>query len=67
MIKRFKKLTVSRIIIDSIKDFFSGESMGLAAGTAFYTIFSLPALLIIILNIGTTIYSETEIKNEILV
>lgn len=40
--------------------------MGLAAGTAFYTIFSLPALLIIILNIGTTLYSETEIKNEIL-
>ncbi|MCL6258180.1 YihY/virulence factor BrkB family protein [Aquiflexum sp. TKW24L] len=66
MIQRFKKLTASKIIIDSIKDFFSGESMGLAAGTAFYTIFSLPALLIIILNIGTTIYSETEIKNEIL-
>jgi membrane protein len=67
MIDRFKKLTLSKIIIDSFKDFFSGESMGLAAGTAFYTIFSLPALLIIILNIGTTIYSETEIKNEILV
>lgn len=66
MIKRFKKLTLYQIIKDSVKDFFSGESMGLAAGTAFYTIFSLPALLIIILNIGTTLYSETEIKNEIL-
>jgi membrane protein len=66
MIKKFKKLTVFQIIKDSFKDFFSGESMGLAAGTAFYTIFSLPALLIIILNIGTTLYSETEIKNEIL-
>lgn len=66
MIKRLRKLTVYQIIIDSFKDFFSGESMGLAAGTAFYTIFSLPALLIIILNIGTTLYSETEIKNEIL-
>jgi membrane protein len=67
MIYRLKKLTASKIIIDSIKDFFSGHSLGLAAGTAFYTIFSLPAFLIIILNIGTTIYSETEIKNEILV
>ena len=67
MIQRFKKLTVFKILKDSFKDFFSGESMGLAAGTAFYTIFSLPALLIIILNIGTTLYSETEIKNEILI
>lgn len=66
MIKRLRKLTVFQIIIDSFKDFFSGESMGLAAGTAFYTIFSLPALLIIILNIGTTLYSETQIKDEIL-
>jgi membrane protein len=66
MIQRLKKITVFKIIIDSFKDFFDGESMGLAAGTAFYTIFSLPALLIIILNIGTTLYTETEIKNEIL-
>jgi membrane protein len=66
MITRLKKLTAFQIIKDSFKDFFSGESMGLAAGTAFYTIFSLPALLIIILNIGTTLYSETEIKAEML-
>jgi membrane protein len=66
MIQRLKKLTVFQIIKDSFKDFFAGESMGLAAGTAFYTIFSLPALLIIILNIGTTLYSETEIKQEML-
>jgi membrane protein len=66
MINSLKKLTVFQIIRDSFKDFFSGESMGLAAGTAFYTIFSLPALLIIILNIGMTLYSETEIKTEML-
>jgi membrane protein len=66
MINRIKKLTVSNIIIDSIKAFFAGQSMGLAAGTAFYTIFSLPALLIIILNIGTTVFSEKKIKNEML-
>lgn len=66
MLKRLRKLRIIDIIRDSIKDFFDGESMGLAAGTAFYTIFSLPALLIIILNIGSTIYSETEIKNELM-
>lgn len=67
MIKRIKKLTVFQILSDSVKDFTSGESMGLAAGTAFYTIFSLPALLIIILNIGGTFYSESEVKSELLV
>lgn len=67
MIKRIKKLTVFQILSDSIKDFTSGESMGLAAGTAFYTIFSLPALLIIILNIGGAFYAESEVKDELLV
>lgn len=66
MFRRIKKLTVYQILKDSIKDFLSGESMGLAAGTAFYTIFSLPAFAIIILNIGTTIYTESEIQTEIL-
>jgi membrane protein len=67
MIKKIKKLTVFQILFDSIKDFTSGESMGLAAGTAFYTIFSLPALLIIILNIGSTFYSESEVQVELLI
>lgn len=67
MIKKIKKLTIFQILSDSVKDFTSGESMGLAAGTAFYTIFSLPALLIIILNIGGTFYSESEVKSELLV
>lgn len=66
MLRRLKRLKTVDIVRDSVKDFLDGESMGLAAGTAFYTIFSLPALLIIILNIGSTIYSETEIKNELL-
>lgn len=66
MIKKIKELTVFQILVDSIKDFTNGESMGLAAGTAFYTIFSLPALLIIVLNIGATFYSESEVKSELL-
>ncbi|WP_291787604.1 YihY/virulence factor BrkB family protein [Cecembia sp.] len=67
MIKKIKNFTIVQILIDSIKDFTSGESMGLAAGTAFYTIFSLPALLIIILNIGATFYSESEVQTELLI
>lgn len=66
MIQKIKKLTAYIILRDSIKDFISGESMGLAAGTAFYTIFSLPAFAIIILNIGTAIFSESEMQAEIL-
>lgn len=64
---KLKELTFFQIIIDSVKDFTSGESSGLAAGTAFYTIFSLPALLIIILNIGTTFISESDFQEEVLV
>ncbi|SIS77625.1 YihY/virulence factor BrkB family protein [Belliella pelovolcani] len=67
MIKRIKKLTFFQIIIDSVKDFGSSDSMSFAASTAFYTIFSMPALLIIILNIGTAFYQESEVKEEIII
>lgn len=70
MIKRLnklKKLTLFQILKDSIVDFTSGESMNLAAATAFYTIFSLPAMLIIVLNIGSAFLSQSEIKDELLI
>ncbi|MCH7399162.1 YihY/virulence factor BrkB family protein [Belliella sp. DSM 107340] len=66
MIKKLKKLTFFQIIIDSVKDFGKSDSMSFAASTAFYTIFSMPALLIIILNIGTAFYQESEIQEEII-
>ncbi|ERM83288.1 ribonuclease BN [Rhodonellum psychrophilum GCM71 = DSM 17998] len=66
MIKRFKELTFFQILFDSIKNFGKSDSMIFSAGTAFYTIFSLPAFLIIILNIGSTFYKESRIKEEIL-
>ena len=61
----FLEIKYVKIIADSIQDFSSNQSMSFAAGTAFYTIFSLPAFLIIILNIGASLYSKTEIRNEI--
>jgi membrane protein len=67
MIQRIKKLSIFKILRDSIIDFKDGESMNLAAGTAFYTIFSLPALLIILLNIGSTFFSQSEMKEELLI
>ncbi|WP_114751912.1 YihY/virulence factor BrkB family protein [Pleomorphovibrio marinus] len=63
---RFKKLTFIEVIVDSVKDFSRSDSITFAACTAFYTIFSLPALLIIVLNIASTFYSETEVREELL-
>ena len=67
MIQRLKKLNLFKILRDSIIDFKDGESMNFAAATAFYTIFSLPALLIILLNIGSTFFSQSEVKEELLI
>lgn len=67
MLEKLKNFAVTKILINSVKDFLQSESVNLAAGTAFYTIFSLPALLIIIMNIGATFYEESEFKDELLV
>lgn len=67
MLDKIKKYSLFKILKDSIFDFTNGESMNLAAATAFYTIFSLPALLLILLNIGATFLSQSEMKDEIMV
>lgn len=67
MLDKIKKYSLFKILKDSIIDFTNGESMNLAAATAFYTIFSLPALLLILLNIGATFLSQSEMKDEIMV
>lgn len=64
-IKSILEFKYVKILVDSIKDFTSNESMNFAAGTAFYTIFSLPALLIIILNLGASLYERSEIREEL--
>lgn len=67
MFKKVRNLTVFQILKDSITDFGSNDSMTFAASTAFYTIFSMPALLIMILNIGSTFYtSESAVREELL-
>ncbi|WP_209331769.1 YihY/virulence factor BrkB family protein [Lunatimonas salinarum] len=65
-LNQLKGLTFFQILKDSVQDFGSSYSMTFAASTAFYTIFSLPALLIIVLHIAATFYSKTEVREELL-
>ncbi|SEI82419.1 membrane protein [Cyclobacterium xiamenense] len=65
-LKKLKNYTVFEILSDSVKEFGKSDSMTFAASTAFYTIFSLPALLIIVLNIASVLYSENTVKDELL-
>ncbi|AGA79584.1 YihY/virulence factor BrkB family protein [Echinicola vietnamensis] len=66
MIKKLRKFTIFTILFDSVKAFGQSESMTFAASIAFYTIFSMPALLVIVLNIGATFYSRGEVRDELL-
>ncbi|SHM74983.1 membrane protein [Cyclobacterium lianum] len=65
-IKKLRRFSFFEIIIDSVKGFGKSDSVSFAASTAFYTIFSLPALLIIVLNIASVLYSEDTVKEELL-
>ncbi|KEO73945.1 YihY/virulence factor BrkB family protein [Anditalea andensis] len=64
--KRLKKLTSFQIILESVKDFGRNDAMTFAACTAFYTIFSLPGLLIIVVSIAAYFYSEGAVREELL-
>jgi membrane protein len=64
--RKLKKFTVFEILIESVKDFGRNDSMTFAASTAFYTIFSLPGLLIIVMSIAAAFYNEAEVRDEML-
>src|SRR5690606_6397467 len=64
MLKRVRKTTAFQIIKKSIVGFIGNDSMTFAASTAFYTIFSMPALLIIILSIGSAFYVDDNVVRE---
>ena len=67
MLKKVRKSTAFQIIKNSIAAFSGSDSMTFAASTAFYTIFSMPALLIIILNIGSAFYvDDNAVRAELL-
>jgi membrane protein len=54
-----------KVIVESLRDFTKNDSMNFAAATAFYTIFSLPAFFILILKVGSTVYNQSKIKEEL--
>lgn len=47
-------------------NFYDDDSMSYASSIAFYTIFSLPAILIIALSIGTTFYERNVVQDELI-
>src|SRR5688572_16580437 len=47
-------------------NFYQDDSMSDASSIAFYTIFSLPAILIIALSIGTTFYERNVVQDEMI-
>ncbi len=57
---------VSEILHRTYKHLKEGEPVIYCAAIAFFTLFSLPAILIIIILIGTLFFSEEDIREEIL-
>lgn len=54
------------ILKQTVKDFIDDDSFGYASSIAFYTIFSLPAILIIALSIGSAFYERNIVQDELI-
>lgn len=54
------------VVKKSVAGFVEDNSFTDAAAIAFYTIFSLPAMLIILLQIGATLYERSEVQKELI-
>ena len=50
----------------TVVNFYEDDSMSYASSIAFYTIFSMPAILIIALSIGTTFYERNVVQEELI-
>lgn len=48
------------------QDFFKHDAFGLSAGIAFYTIFSLPAILIFTVMIGSSLFDQENVEETLL-
>lgn len=54
------------ILKQTVLNFFQDDSISYASSIAFYTIFSLPAILIISLSIGATVYERDVVQKELI-
>jgi membrane protein len=63
--KKFAKSSWG-ILKQSVVSFVEGESFTHASSIAFYTIFSLPAILLISLSMGSTLFERTDVQRELI-
>jgi membrane protein len=54
------------ILKQTVLNFFQDDSFSYASSIAFYTIFSLPAILIISIHIGATVYERDVVQTELI-
>ena len=55
-----------KILKQTVLNFFQDDSFSYASSIAFYTIFSLPAILIISLSVGSTFYERDVVQRELI-
>jgi len=63
--KKFAKSSWG-ILKQSVVAFINGDSFTHASSIAFYTIFSLPAILLISLSVGSTLFERTDVQQELI-
>ena len=54
------------VLKQTVLNFFQDDSFSYASSIAFYTIFSLPAILIISLSVGATVYERDVVQEELI-
>ncbi len=54
------------VLKETVRDFFEDDSFSYASSIAFSTIFSLPAIMIIALAIGSTFYERNVVQDELI-
>jgi membrane protein len=63
--KKFAK-TSWGVLKQGVVNFVGGDSFTHASSIAFYTIFSLPAILLISLSIGSTLFERADVQRELI-
>ena len=61
----FKETVVAKIVKDVANDFIDDNVMLYAASIAFYAIFSLPAVLILVVFVGSVFYGEKAMQGQL--
>ena len=54
------------VLKQTVLNFFQDDSFSYASSIAFYTIFSLPAILIISLSVGAVVYERDVVQQELI-